>query len=437
MEVLRNTFKPNFLVSKKSMSSFKNVLEEIVVVEVRDRLKHLSEPAREGINISEVAAFSLNRLPVLYASTNRGWLQQRNRAKNELQHQILSAVRQGLLGVMRDPLRKPTRVISRDSETPAHVLVRLQKLFRNPSLRWQEVPQAFLQALNSDACMSEYVGLSISDRCRVRDVKGYLLRKGSSRQRSQSTNNTVEFTNPVLESYLLSASIMATNVLENLAIKEVKKQLTKMANILPRKVEIDDACAYVLNRLPAMYATTKQGAIWQTQKVEQSLSCQVESIVIQSLMTLAKSPRRFADPLPFIKFEQECDLAVQELRHTFQRADITWRNIVSLAEHAIHFEKRGMTYWRQQWRLLGQIYSEMYLNPGEAELSIFPSPHGEVLIVRAYTKEAFGLVADNPKKLGISTLRHFPSVSEISLCTFFLNFPINYTRQEMLADGII
>ena len=79
----------------------------------------------------------------------------------------------------------------------------------------------------------------------------------------------------------------------------------------------------------------------------------------------------------------------------------------------------------------------MYLNPGEAELSIFPSPDGEVLIVRAHTKEAFGRVADNPKMLGITTLRHFPSVSEISLYTFFLNFPINYTRQEMFADGII
>jgi hypothetical protein len=230
---------------------------------------------------------------------------------------------------------------------------------------------------------------------------------------------------------------MATNVLENLAIKEVKTQLIRMANILPRRVEIDDACAYVLNRLPAMYATTKQGEIWQTQKVEQGLSSQVESIVIQSLMTLAKTPRRLADPLPFIKFEQECDLAIQELRHTFKRADITWQNIASLAEHAIYHEKRGMTYWRQQWQMLEQIYSEMHLNPGEAELSIFPSPDGEVLIIRAHTKEAFGRVADNPKMLGITTLRHFPSVSEISLYTFFLNFPINYTRQEMFADGII
>ena len=92
------------------MTSLKNVLEEIVVVEVQEQIKHLSPAALEAINLSEVAAFALNRLPVLYASTSRGWLQQRKRAHNELQQQIVSAVQQALLGVKRDPLRKSTKI---------------------------------------------------------------------------------------------------------------------------------------------------------------------------------------------------------------------------------------------------------------------------------------------------------------------------------------
>ncbi|MFN5302768.1 MAG: late competence development ComFB family protein, partial [Pseudanabaena sp.] len=83
------------------MTSLKNVLEEIVVVEVQEQLNHLSQTAREAINLSEVAAFALNRLPTLYASTSRGWLQQRKRAHSELQPQIVSAVQQALLGVKR------------------------------------------------------------------------------------------------------------------------------------------------------------------------------------------------------------------------------------------------------------------------------------------------------------------------------------------------
>jgi myo-inositol catabolism protein IolC len=81
------------------MSTIKNALEEIVVLEVQEQLTHLNQPSRAAINISEVAAFALNRLPTLYVSTSRGWLQQRKRAHNELRHQIVSAVQQALLGI--------------------------------------------------------------------------------------------------------------------------------------------------------------------------------------------------------------------------------------------------------------------------------------------------------------------------------------------------
>jgi hypothetical protein len=99
------------------MTSLKNVLEEIVVLEVQEQLTHLSPTAREAINLSEVTAFALNRLPVLYASTSRGWLQQRKRAHGELQHQIVSSVQQALLGVKRDPLRKLTKIAASKVET--------------------------------------------------------------------------------------------------------------------------------------------------------------------------------------------------------------------------------------------------------------------------------------------------------------------------------
>jgi hypothetical protein len=419
------------------MTSLKNVLEEIVVVEVQEQIKHLSPAAREAINLSEVAAFALNRLPVLYASTSRGWLQQRKRAHNELQHQIVSAVQQALLGVKRDPLRKSTKIAASKVETPAHILARLQKLLSKSALQWQDVPQAFQEALTLVSHTPEYASLSINDRHRLRDIKGYLHRKESHQHEHRDWHNNIELPNPELKSYILSASYFLTNVLEDLAKQEIKNQLTHMANVLPRKVGIDDVCAYVLNRLPALYATTEQGVIWQTQKAKEQLSSQIESTVIQSLMTLGKTPRRLADPIPLLKFEDECEQAISELRLIFQREDITWRNIAPLAEYAIEHERQGMTYWRQQWRMLGQIYSEMYLRPGDAELSLSHNSEGEVLIVRAHTKEAFGWLADNPKNLGISTLRLFPAVAEIELYGFFLDFSINYTREEMAADGII
>lgn len=422
------------------MSSLKNALEEIVVVEVQEQIKHLSPNVQQTINLSEVSAFALNRLPVLYASTSRGWLQQRKRAHNELHSQIVHAVQQALLGVKRDPLRRSTKIAASKIETPAHVLAKLQKLFKKPTLLWKDVPQAFQETLSLVAYTPEFAGLSISDRERLREIKGYLHRKETHHHETKDHRgwqNGAELTNPELDSYILSASYFLVNVLEDLVSNEVSSQIAKMANVLPRKVGIDDVSAYVLNRLPAMYATTEQGIDWQTQRANEQLSSQIESTIIQSLMTLSKTPRRLTDPIPLQKFDSDCEQAIIELRAAFCRDDITWNNIADLAEYAIAHEKQGMTYWRQQWRMLGQIYSEMYLKPGDAELSLNHTTEGEVLVVKTYTKSAFGWLADNPKNLGISTLRLFPAVSEIELNAAFLGFSISYTREEMAADGVI
>ncbi len=419
------------------MTSLKNALEEIVVVEVQDQLKTLNAPVRESVNLSEVAAFALNRLPALYASTSRGWLQQRKRAHNELHSQIVKAVQQALLGVKRDPLRHSTKIAASEVETPAHILIRLQKLFNKSSLLWQDVPQAFQEALTIANQQPEYVGLGISDRHRLHDIKGYLQRKAATPHNHHDWQTNTDIPNPEFNSYILSASYFLINVLEGLVKEEVTAQLVHIANVLPRKVGGDDIAAYVLNRLPAMYATTEQGVVWQTQRAKEQLSSQIESTVIQSMMTLSKTPRRLTDPIPLLKFEEECEQALVEIRNTFQRDDITWRNVADLAAYAIAHEKQGTTYWKQQWRMLGQIYSEMYLQSGDAELSLNQTTEGEVLVVKTHTKRAFGWLADNPKTLGISTLRLFPAVAAIELHASFLDFPIAYTREEMAADGIV
>ena len=419
------------------MSSLKNALEEIVVVEVREQLKHLNQSVRENINLSDVTALALNRLPTLYASTSRGWQQQRKRAYNELHNQIVSAVKQALLGVKQVPIRKSTKLAASKVETPAHVLAKLQHLFSKPSLLWQDVPQAFQEALNLVSYTPEYAGLSTNDRHRLQNIKGYLQRENNNYRDRQDLSVNAELPNPELNSYILSASYFLTNVLENLVEQEVLNQLKHMATVLPRKVGIDDVSAHVLNRLPAMYATTEQGVIWQTKKAKEQLSSQIESTIIQSLMTLGKTTRRLTNPIPLLKFEEECDHAVRELRLIFQRDDITWHNFGSLAEYALSHERQGITDWKQQWRMLGQIYSEMYLQSGDADLSLKQTVEGEILIVRTHTKSAFGWIADNPKNLGVSTLRLFPAVAEIELHASFLDFSISYTREEMAVDGII
>jgi len=185
-----------------------------------------------------------------------------------------------------------------------------------------------------------------------------------------------------------------------------------------------------------MYATTEQGIAWQTRKVADQLSSRIEVTTIESLMTLSKLPRRLDAPIPLQKFEEECEQAIQEIRTQYQREDITWKNILPLITQAIAKEESGQN-WRKQWRMLGQIYSEMYLKTGDAEFALEHTTNGEILTIRTHTKRAFGWLADNPRHLAISTLRLFPTVVEIELQSDFWEFSVGYTREEMAIDGII
>ncbi|MFN9885114.1 MAG: late competence development ComFB family protein [Pseudanabaena sp.] len=70
------------------MSSFKNVLEEFVVLAVHDQLNRLSASVHEASNIADVAVFSLNRLPAMYATTKQDLLWRLKKVEQSLLSQL-------------------------------------------------------------------------------------------------------------------------------------------------------------------------------------------------------------------------------------------------------------------------------------------------------------------------------------------------------------
>ena len=126
------------------MASLKNVIEDIVLSDAIAQLKNVDS---DSTNFSEVVAFALNRLPPLYASTDRGWLQQRKRAHSELSIKIQASVRQAILGVKFDPTRQVEPLPEEEIESPAHSLAKLQKLLGKIDLTWQDVPCLVQQTL--------------------------------------------------------------------------------------------------------------------------------------------------------------------------------------------------------------------------------------------------------------------------------------------------
>jgi hypothetical protein len=124
-----------------------NVMESLVVEEVEKQFQRLSAKVANYVNKAEVIAFALNRLPALYATSEKGLEQQRLRAHKELHTQVIAAVRQAIAAVQRDPLRVVVPLkISGDQESQLG-LQELKELLGQKELSWRNVADAVETAL--------------------------------------------------------------------------------------------------------------------------------------------------------------------------------------------------------------------------------------------------------------------------------------------------
>ena len=115
-----------------------NVMELLVAEEVDKQLQNVPQRVLKYINRSEVETFALNRLPTLYASSEKGLQYQRARALHELQQPIFNAVRQAFVAVQVDPIRlsQPIQLEDADREAEA-VLQALRDWLHVPDLTWK------------------------------------------------------------------------------------------------------------------------------------------------------------------------------------------------------------------------------------------------------------------------------------------------------------
>ncbi len=444
--------------------SLRNILEDLVIEEARSQIQRLGSRVRTQFVPGEVAAYALNRLPPLYASTDRGWLQQRKRANTDLRAHIINAVQQGMIAVRKDPLRHPKPMPQIELESTALSLSKLGKLLNNPELKWKEVPAALEEALvnGSQGIVPLNTAIDPNQR-RVSEIMSYLKRskihnhqvgdrdldsQNHDRHRpNESGKTTDKFSNHHLEaknvpdkefeSYMLAASCFFVNALEKVIVPIAQKQMERLAMVLARKVKLEDAIAYSLNRLPPLYATCEQGLIQQRQRAYEELANEIESVVVQALLTLSKAPKRLVGPLPLTKFNIEHEQALIELRQILKRDDITWRNVYLVVEKALEYARRNRTGWMKQWQTLGQIYKDLSLQPGDADLSLIDGFQGDGLVIKANSRQVFGTLVDNPRTLAANTLVSMPEVAYIELRSPLFDFPLTYTRREMVDDGVL
>ncbi|MDY7015346.1 MAG: late competence development ComFB family protein [Cyanobacteriota bacterium] len=101
---------------------FINVMEELVLSEAIARVAEIEATSEQVLDVGDIAAYALNRLPPLYATTEEGASFQRAKAKQELQElinqQIEEAISRNLdrpnVSAGREPIKSSAKTSSAD-----------------------------------------------------------------------------------------------------------------------------------------------------------------------------------------------------------------------------------------------------------------------------------------------------------------------------------
>jgi hypothetical protein len=90
---------------------FINVMEELVLTEAIARVAEIEATSETSLDVGDIAAYALNRLPPLYATTEEGASYQRQHAKVELQELIAQQVSEAISRYLDRPNFFPERQV--------------------------------------------------------------------------------------------------------------------------------------------------------------------------------------------------------------------------------------------------------------------------------------------------------------------------------------
>jgi hypothetical protein len=130
--------------------AYVNVMELLVAQEVDRQLQKLPPRLQKYVKRLEVETYALNRLPALYAASEKGLQHQCDKAKHEMGSRIKGAVQQALAAVQVDPLRQSQPLkVGNDEEAKAALQV-LRDMLQQPELTWEGIVNRLKQMLVKD-----------------------------------------------------------------------------------------------------------------------------------------------------------------------------------------------------------------------------------------------------------------------------------------------
>lgn len=120
---------------------FINVMEELVLTEAIARVAEIEATNDCTLDLGDIAAYALNRLPPLYATTEEGADYQRNRAKDELLSLIAQQVSEGIARSLDRPDFFPERQVF-GKNAGDEVLSQVSALLQTYAHKYEPEPKA-------------------------------------------------------------------------------------------------------------------------------------------------------------------------------------------------------------------------------------------------------------------------------------------------------
>lgn len=120
---------------------FINVMEELVLSEAITRVAQIEQASETSLDVGDIAAYALNRLPPLYATTEEGANYQRQRAREKLQVLIQEQVTEAISRYLDRPDFFPERqAISKKNDSS--VASQLSSLLKDYAPSYEQTQQS-------------------------------------------------------------------------------------------------------------------------------------------------------------------------------------------------------------------------------------------------------------------------------------------------------